>query len=120
MSALAKAESYRDLLQANLKSIKETNRELTVDFDALSSDAEMIKLRARALGYFEKGDHLVNIDNWNPESEEYRPGNVLKKEYRIHVDENHFRFMALAGSILTIILSILLSMNSRRESGNHS
>lgn len=120
LAAMARAESYRDLLNTNLDSIREINRELNVDFDALSSDTEMIKLRARALGYFEKGDHLVNIANWNPESDEYKPGNVLKKEYRVHMDETRFRLTALAGSLFVMVLSVLFSMGSRRKRPDQS
>lgn len=115
LTAMALAESYRNLLNSNLDSIREINRELTVDFDALSSDKEMIKLRARALGYFESGEHLVHIDNWSPGNDQYNPGIVIKKEYRMDVDEKQFRLLSTAGSLLLLILLLLYSMAAGKK-----
>lgn len=115
LSAMAKAENYKEMLAGNLESIREINRELTVDFDALSSDNELIKLKARSLGYYEKDDHLVHIENWNPDYNEYKPGIVIKREYRTEVDEQPFRLTALAGTLFVLIITVLMNMAARQR-----
>lgn len=115
LEAMNRVESYRNLLNSNLDEINKINSELTVEFDALSSDSEMIKLKARALGYYDQGDHLVHIENWNPNYNEYNPGVVVKREYRIDVDEQPFRLMAISGTLFVLVLTILFSMVSRRK-----
>lgn len=113
LKAMAKVESYKNLLNTNLESIRDINKELTIEFDALSSDSEMIKLKARALGYFDKNDHLVHVENWNPEYNEYKPGFVIKKEYRSSIDETHFRLLAFAGASFFMIILVLLEMSRK-------
>lgn len=115
MQAMNQAERYKKELNDNLEAIQAINRELTVDFDALSSDSEMIKLRARALGYFNPGDHLVHIENWNPDFDEYNPGSVIKKEYKVDMDENSFRLTALVVFLAALTLSVAFTMIQRRK-----
>ncbi|MBB6478900.1 septum formation initiator family protein [Spirochaeta isovalerica] len=115
LSAMVRAESYKKLLTENLEEIREINRELTVDFDALSSDNELIKVKARALGYYEENDHLVHIDRWNPGADEYRPGFVVKREYRMDVDERSFRLLSLAGVLIAMITGIVFNMSVNRS-----
>ena len=116
LKAMAKVESYRNLLNNNLESIREINDELTLDFDALSTDNEIIKLKARALGFFEKNDHLVHIENWNPDYNEYKPGFVIKREYLTDIDEKQFRLIAFSGALFCLVLMVLyeISVKSRR------
>jgi len=73
----------------------------------------MIKLKARALGYFEKSDHLVHIENWNPGYNEYKPGFVIKKEYLTDVDEKQFRLIAFSGALFFMIVLVLLEMSRK-------
>jgi len=113
LKAMSKVESYRTLLNSNLDSIREINEELTIEFDALTTDSEMIKLKARALGYFEKSDHLVHIENWNPGYNEYKPGFVIKKEYLTDVDEKQFRLIAFSGALFFMIVLVLLEMSRK-------
>lgn len=113
IKAMAKVESYRNILNNNLESIRDINDELTVEFDALSTDNEMIKLKARALGFFDKNDHLVHIENWNPDYNEYKPGFVIKREYLSEIDEKQFRLIAFSGALFCMILMILYELTSK-------
>ncbi|MBN2656180.1 MAG: septum formation initiator family protein [Spirochaetales bacterium] len=115
LSAMEQAESYKNLLSENLDEIREINRELTVDFDALSSDEELIKLKARALGYYEAADHLVHIVNWNPDANEYKPGFIVKRDYKINVDEKPFRILGLTGALSVMIAGLTLNLSGFRR-----
>jgi len=114
LSAMGRVESYRSLLSENLEEIREINRELTVDFDALSTDRDLIKVKARALGYYEKEDHIVQIENWNPDANEYNPGFVIKREYRMEVDERPFRLLGFAGMLIVMIVGVVFKMSGFR------
>ena len=109
LKSMAKVEAYKKILNANLENIKEINRKLGIKFDSLSSDNELIKLRARALGYFDKKDHIVHIANWNPDYNEYKPGHVIKKEYLTEVDEGQYRLISLGGGLFSLILLLFIS-----------
>ena len=113
LKAMSKVESYRSSLNSNLESIREINEELTIEFDALSADSEMIKLKARALGYFDKNDHLVHIENWNPGYNEYKPGFIIKKEYLTDIDEKQFRLISFSGALFFMILMVLMDMSRK-------
>ena len=115
LKSMARVESYRNLLKTNLENIKRINEELSIDFDALSSDSEMIRLKARALGYFDNSDHLVHIENWNPGYNEYKPGFIIKKQYLSNVDEKQFRLISFSGALFFMIILIFIEIviNSR-------
>lgn len=113
--AIVKAETYKSVLSENLEKLREINRELTVDFDALSSDDDLIKIKARALGYYEKDDHLVHIEKWNPDADEYRPGFIVKREYRTDVSETPFRIAGLTGFFIVFAIGSLLDFSFFRK-----
>lgn len=120
LKAMEKVESYRKMLDSNLESIRKINEELTVEFDSLSTDNDLIKLKARALGYFDINDHLVHIENWNPDYNEYRPGFVIKKEYLSEVDETPFRLIAVSGFLISLVIMVLFEMAVRNRISSHS
>jgi len=113
LKALAKVENYRKVLNDNLDNIRDINEGLTVEFDSLSTDNDLIKLKARALGYFEREDHLVHITNWNPDYNEYKPGHVIKQEYLTDVDEKSFRLMAFSATLFSLIILIIAEMSKK-------
>ena len=115
LKAMNKVESYKNQLNTNLETIRKINEELTIEFDALSSDSEMIKLKARALGYFDKNDHLVHIENFNPGYNEYKPGFVLKKEYLSNIDERQFRILSFAAALFTMIVLVMIEMAKKNR-----
>ena len=115
LKAMSKVESYKELLNSNLENIKKINIELSTEFDSLSTDNELIKLKARALGYFEKNDHIVHITNWNPDYNEYKPGHVIKKEYLSYIDEGQFRMISLSGFLFALIIFLLLERVKKRS-----
>ncbi len=113
LSAIKKVESYKELLNLNLNEIQEINEELTVEFNSLSSDNELIKLKARALGYFAREDHIVHISNWNPDINCYNPGHVFKEEYLTEINYNKFRICGFSVSFIVYIFLFLI--NQRRK-----
>jgi hypothetical protein len=113
LKAMSRVESYRELLNDNLEKIREINEELTIDFDSLTTDNEMIKLKARALGYFDKEDHLVHVANWNPDYNEYKPGHIIKREYLTDIDETSFRMISF--SFILFSFTIMMLMDKARK-----
>lgn len=118
LKAMTKVELYRDQLNSNLDTIRKINNDLTINFDSLSSDSEMIKLKARALGYFDKDDHLVHVTNWNPDYNEYKPGHIIKKEYLSDVNESRFRLISFSSIIISLIVLLMFETVKRHTNIN--
>ncbi len=108
IKAMKKVDNYKQTLNVNLDEIHSINNGLTIYFDSLSSDNETIKLKARALGYFDKGDHIVHISNWNPDINEYKPGHVKKEEYLSESNNGKFRLASFLSSIFTCFFLLLI------------
>ena len=115
LKAMEKVESYKEQLNLNLEDIRSINNELIIDFDSLSSDNEIIKLKARALGYFDKADHIIHIASWNPNIDEYNPGHVIKEEYLTEIKEGKFRvawlFVSLSAYSFFLLKRRMLRFN---------
>jgi len=67
----------REKILENLYQLHEINQELRGNMDALLHDPETIKVRARELGYGERGEHFVRIVGLpGGRPRELRPGTI--------------------------------------------
>jgi len=57
-------------LEKNLQELKDLHRELSGEFESLRRSSETVILRARDLGYAQKGETFLMLENLKP-----RPGN---------------------------------------------
>lgn len=59
-------EEQKQIITANLQRIQQLNDNLSIEFQGLRVDPDVIAAKARLLGYKKPGEKLIRINNFNP------------------------------------------------------
>jgi len=74
-----KLVNYRNSLEANIKDLEQINQQLLNDIDALGSNAEVVALQARELGFFKDDEHVIRIENYSVGGNIHQVGRLIYK-----------------------------------------
>ena len=110
--------AYRFRLEANIDDLKETNRKLMDELEALGSDPERIALQARELGYFREGEKVVRIEGAQAEKNRYTVGTILNRAAGPVRTDWPFKVLGLGLPVALFLVSIALRRRVSRENGN--
>lgn len=104
---------YRDSLVENNQELQEAGNALSREAQKLLSDSDILRLKARELGYLKKNQGKIIFSGYMPKEQTYSLGRVLKwQEHR----KDHtllFRSLAVGLSILMLLLSIVFGKKQK-------
>lgn len=96
---------YKQKIEHNLESLKETGIKLSRESESLQYSAEKVALYARKLGYYAPDEQHLRVEGMNMKKEYYLVGELVKPYSSTNIDPAVFRIIALlAGAIAYIIL----------------
>lgn len=75
--AMDRMQDHREALQRNVETLKEINRHLQEEFDALSTSPDLIRLYARDLGLYAPGERVIRLQGTEERSTFYEVGAVV-------------------------------------------
>ncbi len=111
--AMKDLEKQKQVLSDNIEDLKAINRSLSDKFEALRSDRETLKLKARELGYYGEGEKVIHISGYSAPKTFYPVGRLVKLSEPGTNPEPYFRAAGLSTAILIYILQRLLLRGNR-------
>lgn len=75
--AMDRMQEHREALQRNVETLKEINRHLQAEFDALSTSPDLIRLYARDLGLYAPGEWVIRLQGTGEQPRFYEAGAVV-------------------------------------------
>jgi hypothetical protein len=110
---------YRDRLNKNLIELAGIYDDLYHDLQSLQSNAEMVKLFGREMGYFAKDEYVVKFPGLKQRKSFYKVGTVLKRNQETN-NENQFIFICtgLAVGLLIYLFSTIFSDRKKSRYGH--
>ena len=102
-----KLSAYSNRLSVNIDELDKIQQRLSDRVQALQSDPEAIRLLARRLGYFAKGEELLRIDGYNPDRQSVSPGAIVYSTMNDPDRRSLFRAISFAVSVISFLFSML-------------
>jgi len=99
--------AYRSRLEANITDLDRIQAKLSERVQSLQSDPENVRLKARALGYFEPGENLIRLPGYDPNVEVTSPGALVYRTDHPSDPRSLFRAIAFGVGLLTYLMSLL-------------
>lgn len=97
--------------------IQNINNELNLEYSALLRDKDVIAAYARKLDYVGDGEKLVKVKGLKPaQTELYDIGTILRKKNIPFISEEACKICGLVFFGLTLVLSLLIDLNSGKIS----
>ncbi|MBN1799199.1 MAG: septum formation initiator family protein [Spirochaetales bacterium] len=110
---------YKDKLNQNLQELEIIYHDLFHDLKSLKSNAHIVKLYSRELGYFESDEHVIKFQGMGPKKIFYKVGTVLKRNQALK-DETQILFISVGFAVFLVIFlfSLILPDKKKRAYGN--
>ena len=102
-------------LEKNIMSLLTINQELNRELESYRTDKETIIIQARDLGYLNKNEKILFIDDLSTIQKIKKPGDVIIPVRQTVSIEKYFRLAALLVSFLMLIMTVLSMKNRRFE-----
>lgn len=117
---MSRLSSQRAKLEANLAELKRINRDLEADVEALRSDPEEIRMRARRLGYYATDEWVIRFEGYDGGAQPRSPGREVRARRSRTDASSLIRSAAVSAGLLTGIVLLFTerlrqSRVSRRE-----
>lgn len=103
----ARLTVHRDLLAKNTERLSEINENLDVQFESLSTDSELITLKARELGYYADGEGEIVISGYKKRGIAYSVGSYYKNFEKRVVSGYNLRMVAAVIGLLCFLFMTL-------------
>ena len=99
-------------LESNIGNLLKINNDLNRHLNAYKSDSETITIQARNLGYIDKNEKILFIDNLSTSNSIKKPGEIILPEKAFSSVEKNLRLIVCA---IACFLLILASWNRMRR-----
>lgn len=99
---------YEIALLKNITALQERNKDLANKLQWIKTDPEAVKLLARELGLYQKGESIIRIENYNNSENYYELGKIIKFNNIIMIKDNTLRLISLILSLIMLILFIII------------
>lgn len=103
---------YREQLQRNIEELEGSNLRLLAELEALRSDPELLRLRARELGYFREDERVIRIEGAGAPRNFYEVGRLILRQPQAARASWVFR---AAGLGLPAVLVVLRALRRGRK-----
>ncbi len=107
--AFARLNDNIQLLAENMELLNSRKAELTQTLNSLRSDSNEIRIKARGIGLYEPGQHVVYFQNLEDVQTLPDAGQVLVLDSERKVDQRFFRILSFIVSLLFFIVGFVLS-----------
>ena len=103
-------------IRQNLSELEKTGHLLGSELEALKTSPELIRLKARSLGYFKKGEKALFIPGTTSLEKRRNPGTIL---YRKSEDPRYAPLFRALSFIASVFVLFILSVGDRLKSGGY-
>jgi cell division protein FtsB len=103
-------------IRQNLSELKKTGKLLSGELEALKSSSELIRLKARSLGYFKNGEKVLFIPGMVSLENRRNPGNIV---YRDPDGPRYAPLFRALAFIAGVFILFILTVGDRLKSGGY-
>ena len=104
---MSKLENFRDNIEKNIGNLEVLHGDLSDELERLKSSSELIRLRSRELGYFEKDEVIIKIADYRKLTNFYSVGRLIKHTYLEKNRKQLFRTISICTGIAGCIFLFL-------------
>jgi cell division protein FtsB len=105
---------YKDRLKENLRELEIIYHDLFYDLKSLKSDAHVVKLYARELGFFAPDEHVIKFQGMGPQKIFYKVGTVLKRA-RASKRETQVLFVSIGFAVSCVVFLFSFIFPDRKK-----
>ena len=105
---------YKDKLNQNLNDLKIIYHDLFYDLKSLKSNAHIVKLYSRELGYFEPDEHVIKFQGMGAKKVFYKVGTVLKRN-QTSKRETQVIFISVGCAVFLVVFLFSLLIPDRKK-----
>ena len=105
---MRKLENFRYSIEKNIGNLETLHGDLADELDRLKSSSELIRLRSRELGYFEKDEVIIRIAGYHKLTNFYSVGRLIKHADLPKDRKQLFRTISICAGIAGCMLLFLL------------
>ena len=88
----------------NLNELKRNNRELTAELKSLKSSSELIRIKARGLGYFTRNEKAVFVKGINRNIPDYQAGKIMYWNETVSNRKRIFRALGFVSAVFFLFV----------------
>ncbi len=110
----ASSVQYKDILNKNLKELEIIYHDLFHDLKSLKSNAHIVKLYSRELGYFEADEHVIKFQGMGPKKSFYKVGTILRRNQAPKKETQVF-FISVGFAVFLVIFLFSLIFPDRKK-----
>lgn len=107
-SEFTKLQKYREDLVLNIQHLRNNNDDLADELEILKSSPEVLKLKARELGYYGRDEKIVRTVGFQTKKSFYSVGKMMKYTYLEDNRRPLFRAVSiLCGALFYLVFFVL-------------